>query len=44
MIEGGQRVAIITGGSPGIGADLVAGYRRHGWAIVAITLRFPAAR
>ena len=30
-----QRVAIITGGSQGIGAGLVAAYRRQGWAIVA---------
>ena len=30
-----QRVAIITGGSQGIGAGLVAGYRRNGWAVVA---------
>jgi NAD(P)-dependent dehydrogenase (short-subunit alcohol dehydrogenase family) len=29
-----QRVAIITGGSHGIGAGLVAGYRRRGWAVV----------
>ena len=30
-----QRVAIITGGSQGIGAGLVAGYRQRGWAVVA---------
>jgi NAD(P)-dependent dehydrogenase (short-subunit alcohol dehydrogenase family) len=30
-----RRVAIITGGSQGIGADLVAGYRGRGWAVVA---------
>ena len=29
------RVAIITGGSQGIGAGLVAGYRGRGWAVVA---------
>jgi NAD(P)-dependent dehydrogenase (short-subunit alcohol dehydrogenase family) len=28
-------VAVITGGSQGIGAGLVAGYRRQGWAVVA---------
>src|SRR5262249_59707082 len=28
-------VAIITGGSQGIGAGLVAGYRGRGWAVVA---------
>ena len=30
-----QHVAIITGGSQGIGAALVAGYRQRGWAVVA---------
>jgi NAD(P)-dependent dehydrogenase (short-subunit alcohol dehydrogenase family) len=35
MSETNQRVAIITGGSRGIGAGLVAGYRRRGWAVVA---------
>ena len=35
MSGDGQRVAIITGGSQGIGAGLVAGYRRRGWAVVA---------
>jgi NAD(P)-dependent dehydrogenase (short-subunit alcohol dehydrogenase family) len=30
------RVAIITGGSQGIGAGLVTGYRQRGWAVVAI--------
>jgi NAD(P)-dependent dehydrogenase (short-subunit alcohol dehydrogenase family) len=29
------RVAIITGGSQGIGAGLVAGYLQRGWAVVA---------
>ena len=29
------KVAIITGGSRGIGAGLVAGYRGRGWAVVA---------
>jgi NAD(P)-dependent dehydrogenase (short-subunit alcohol dehydrogenase family) len=32
------KVAIITGGSQGIGAGLVAGYRRRGWAVVANAL------
>ena len=34
---GGERqlVAVITGGSQGIGAGLVDGYRRRGWAVVA---------
>jgi len=30
-----QRVAIVTGGSQGIGAGLVEGYRQRGWAVVA---------
>jgi NAD(P)-dependent dehydrogenase (short-subunit alcohol dehydrogenase family) len=30
-----QKVAIITGGSQGIGAGLVAGYRARGWAVVS---------
>jgi NAD(P)-dependent dehydrogenase (short-subunit alcohol dehydrogenase family) len=30
-----RRVAIITGASRGIGAGLVAGYRRRVWAVVA---------
>jgi NAD(P)-dependent dehydrogenase (short-subunit alcohol dehydrogenase family) len=34
MSEFGQKVAIITGGSQGIGAGLVAGYRQQGWAVV----------
>jgi NAD(P)-dependent dehydrogenase (short-subunit alcohol dehydrogenase family) len=29
-----DKVAIITGGSQGIGAGLVAGYRRQGWSVV----------
>ena len=35
MTGAGQRVAIITGGSHGIGAGLVAAYRRRDWAVVA---------
>jgi len=31
------KVAVITGGSQGIGAGLVAGYRRWGWSVVAGT-------
>jgi NAD(P)-dependent dehydrogenase (short-subunit alcohol dehydrogenase family) len=30
-----RRVAVITGGSQGIGAALVAGYRKRGWAVLA---------
>jgi NAD(P)-dependent dehydrogenase (short-subunit alcohol dehydrogenase family) len=33
-----NKVAIVTGGSQGIGAGLVAGYRRQGWAVVANAL------
>jgi NAD(P)-dependent dehydrogenase (short-subunit alcohol dehydrogenase family) len=35
MTGNDRRVVIITGGSQGIGAGLVAGYRRRGWAVVA---------
>jgi NAD(P)-dependent dehydrogenase (short-subunit alcohol dehydrogenase family) len=35
MTGTGQQVAIITGGSQGIGAGLVTAYRRRGWAVVA---------
>ena len=38
MTETGQKVAIITGGSQGIGAGLVQGYRQQGWAVVANAL------
>jgi NAD(P)-dependent dehydrogenase (short-subunit alcohol dehydrogenase family) len=35
MTDKGQKVAIITGGSQGIGASLVTAYRRRGWSVVA---------
>ena len=35
MSEAERRVAVVTGGSQGIGAGLAAGYRRQGWAVVA---------
>ena len=35
MTRNDRRVAIITGGSQGIGAGLVARYRGRGWAVVA---------
>ncbi len=38
-----QRVAIITGGSQGIGAGLVAGYRKLGYAVVANSRNIPAS-
>src|SRR5260221_12786378 len=44
MGETRQAVAIITGGSQGIGAGLVAGYRRRGWAVVATAHRRRADR
>ncbi len=34
-METGRQVAVISGGSRGIGAGLVAGYRDRGWAVVA---------
>jgi NAD(P)-dependent dehydrogenase (short-subunit alcohol dehydrogenase family) len=43
VAEREQRVAIITGGSQGIGAGLVAGYRRKGWAVVANARRIEAS-
>lgn len=36
-------VAIITGASQGIGAGLVAGYRRAGYAVVGVALSLPAS-
>ncbi len=38
-----RRVAIITGGSQGIGAGLVAGFRREGYAVVATSRSIAAA-
>jgi NAD(P)-dependent dehydrogenase (short-subunit alcohol dehydrogenase family) len=35
VTEGEPKVAIVTGASQGIGADIVAGYRRLGWRVVA---------
>ena len=43
MTRNDRRVAIITGGSQGIGADLVAGYRGRGWAVVASALTIKPA-
>jgi NAD(P)-dependent dehydrogenase (short-subunit alcohol dehydrogenase family) len=39
-----QKVAVITGGSQGIGAGLVEGYRQRGWAVVASARRFKPAQ
>ncbi len=38
MDSGDQKVAVITGGSQGIGAALVTAYRQEGWAVVASAL------
>jgi NAD(P)-dependent dehydrogenase (short-subunit alcohol dehydrogenase family) len=38
VTKNGQQVAIITGGSQGIGAGLVDAYRQRGWAVVANSL------
>ncbi len=38
MSENEQKVAVVTGGSQGIGAGIVAGYRDRGWAVVANAL------
>jgi NAD(P)-dependent dehydrogenase (short-subunit alcohol dehydrogenase family) len=43
MTRNDRRVAIITGGSQGIGAGLVAGYRGRGWAVVANALTIKAS-
>ena len=38
MTETEQKVVIVTGGSQGIGAGVVAGYREQGWAVVSNAL------
>jgi NAD(P)-dependent dehydrogenase (short-subunit alcohol dehydrogenase family) len=38
-----QKVAIITGASQGIGAGLVAGYRRAGYSVVGVALSLPSS-
>ena len=35
MTPDARSVVIVTGASRGIGAGVVAGYRRQGWAVVA---------
>ncbi|WP_308301035.1 MULTISPECIES: SDR family oxidoreductase [unclassified Crossiella] len=35
MSGGGRRVVVVTGASQGIGAAVVAGYRKLGWGVVA---------
>ena len=44
MSETGQKVAIVTGGSQGIGAGLVDGYRQRGWAVVANSLNIKPSK
>ncbi len=44
MNEGAQKVAIVTGGSQGIGAGLVDGYRQRGWAVVANALHIKPSK
>jgi len=41
VAENEQKVVIVTGGSQGIGAGVVAGYREQGWAVVsnAVTIK-----
>ena len=39
MSEDPQKVVIVTGGSQGIGAGIVAGYRERGWAAVSNALK-----
>jgi NAD(P)-dependent dehydrogenase (short-subunit alcohol dehydrogenase family) len=43
MTGAGQRVAVVTGASQGIGAGLVAGYRAQGWSVVANSLKIKAS-
>jgi NAD(P)-dependent dehydrogenase (short-subunit alcohol dehydrogenase family) len=38
VTETSRKVAIVTGGSQGIGAGVVDGYRQRGWAVVANAL------
>jgi NAD(P)-dependent dehydrogenase (short-subunit alcohol dehydrogenase family) len=44
MSERTQQVAIVTGGSQGIGAGLVDGYRQRGWAVVANARRIEPSK
>jgi NAD(P)-dependent dehydrogenase (short-subunit alcohol dehydrogenase family) len=39
MTDNTQKVVIVTGGSQGIGAGIVAGYRERGWAAVSNALK-----
>ncbi|MFF8918896.1 SDR family NAD(P)-dependent oxidoreductase [Streptomyces sp. NPDC015032] len=44
MSNPGQKVAVITGASQGIGAGLVAAYRKLGYAVVATSRSIPESR
>jgi NAD(P)-dependent dehydrogenase (short-subunit alcohol dehydrogenase family) len=44
MTGNDRRVAIITGGSQGIGASLVAAYREQGWAVLATARKIKPSR
>jgi NAD(P)-dependent dehydrogenase (short-subunit alcohol dehydrogenase family) len=44
MTGNDRRVAIITGGSQGIGASLVTGYREQGWAVLATARKIKPSR
>ncbi|MFJ4989123.1 SDR family NAD(P)-dependent oxidoreductase [Streptomyces sp. NPDC088732] len=41
MSNQGQKVAVVTGASQGIGAGIVAGYRKLGYAVVATSRNIP---
>jgi NAD(P)-dependent dehydrogenase (short-subunit alcohol dehydrogenase family) len=43
MTTAQQKVAIVTGASRGIGAGIVEGYRKHGYAVVATSRTIPAS-
>jgi len=44
VTETEQKVAVITGGSQGIGAGLVEAYRQRGWAVVANSHRIKPSK
>src|SRR5664279_958906 len=44
MNEQDHKVAVVTGGSQGIGAGVVAGYRRRGWKVVTASRTVKPAR
>src|ERR1700722_19945587 len=44
MSDSDRKVAVITGGSRGIGAGLVAAYRARGWAVVANSLKIEPSK